>query len=103
MFKFKMDKLDLNDNCLENFYKLLKNIVNIESNKELYNYYENIFKTNKEIELLEIEPVFQEKDVVHKGFSFQFDAVNGFVSIMSILVFIAVVCIGIIVINILAG
>ena len=39
MFKFKMDKLDLNDNCLENFYKLLKNIVNIESNKELYNYY----------------------------------------------------------------
>ena len=104
MYQCKKNVLNLGDCDLEKFYNLLKNIVNIESNKELYDYYENKLKNknnNNNIEFLEIEPLIQEKN--NKSFSFQLDAVNGFVSIMSILIFIAVVCIGIIVINVLVG
>ncbi len=103
MYKNKKDVLVLDNSDSENFLRLLKNIVNIESNMELYDYYENILKDKNEIEILEIEPLLEEKEEVNKGFSFQLDDVNGFVSIISILIFIAIVCFGIIVINVLVG
>lgn len=116
MFIYKQKVLNLDDNNKKEFEILLQGVVKIDKNDELWAYYNNLEKNDSlthiyddnlnkldEIEFLEIEPIYTEKKQKKERFSFQLDAVNGFVSIMSILVFIAIICIGVIVINIIVG
>ncbi len=74
-----------------------------EKNGDLFSYYKEKLGQDDKIEYLEIEPVYPEQTKKRKNFYFQMDAVNGFVSIMSILIFIAIICIGVIIINIIVG
>lgn len=116
MYVYKQKILCLDDNNKKEFERLLQSVVNIDKNDELWSYYNNLEKNDSlthiydgnlnkldEIEFLEIEPNYTEKKQKKERFSFQLDAVNGFVSIMSILVFIAIICIGVVVINIIVG
>lgn len=103
MFKCKKDVLELNEKYDLEFQSLLERIMEFEKNGDLFSYYKEKLGQDDKIEYLEIEPVYPEQTKKRKNFYFQMDAVNGFVSIMSILIFIAIICIGVIIINIIVG
>lgn len=103
MFKCKKDVLELNEKYDLEFQSLLERIMEFEKNEDLFSYYKEKLGQDDKIEYLEIEPVYPEQTKKRKNFYFQMDAVNGFVSIMSILIFIAIICIGVIIINIIVG
>lgn len=78
----------------------------LDKSTQLKIYFEQKFSgksIENNIEFLEVEPNFIEKEEKNKRFSFQLDAVGGFVSIMTILITIALVCVGVVIINILVG
>lgn len=115
MFNYKQKVLNLENKYKEDFIKLLKGIIKIEENDELIACFNSEFTKNDlsscydnklvkldEIEFLEIEPIHSNKKK-REIFSFQLDAVSGFVSIISILVFIFIICMGVVVINIIVG
>lgn len=92
----------------EYFWNLLENTVLPRSkNAEyFYNYYNSKFanpKIEKEIEFLEIESELFEDKNKKSNTNFQLGFAGGYVSIMTILFTIALVCIGITVINFLVG
>lgn len=117
MFSFKKKLLKLSLEVDNKFKSILNKIIIVNEKIELEEYFEKVVNCKKvEIDLnkinnlvetidyLEVDPLTEKNENRKKmNFSFQLDAVNGFVSIMSILAFIAVICIGVIIINIIVG
>ena len=80
-------------------------LYNLTESQEVYYYFDNKFNEKseeKEIEFLEVEPNLKEKEI-NKKLTFQYSAASGYVSIITILITIALVCVGITIVNILVG
>lgn len=83
------------------FLNMAKRICRISDYEELTKYFANRFlQITPEEEIEFLEPELISKDMGHE---FQFSFANGYISLISILVIIALVCFGITIVNIIVG
>lgn len=103
MFYMKSKMLNIKTNEKTEFLCILNKIKfsNLDEKYQIESYMEEKLKKleeNNNVEFLDFDPEI-EKENINKRFNFQFDAVGGYISIMSILVIILLVCLGVFIIN----